>query len=218
MRIFGLATLFFICVTTANAAIVENQQYFLLDHPDGGLVGSHGPYGLRIDAIAPPVGAGPTFSTQLGGASAILEWTGTTASIMGTLWNNTTSTLWTVDQQFTDVVAVSGGFQAGAGTLTLIDEMDNMFVFDATPTGNVFVADDSGHRCGSHMDCGPLVARGWVIPKYGDFEKDYYGKIIPGTNDWLVQLTPVPVPAALPLLISGLLGFTFFSRRKATAA
>ena len=217
MRIFGLALLFITCVTTANAAIVQNQQYFLQDHPDGVLVDSHGPYGLRIDAIAPPVGAGPTFSTQLGGASAILEWVGTTASIVGTLWNNTTNQLWTVNQQFTDVVAVAGGFTAGSGSLTLTDEMNNVFTFDATPTGNVFIADDSGHRCGSHMDCGPLVARGWVVPKYGEFEKDKYGKIRYGTNDWLVQLTPVPVPAALPLLLSGLLGFSFFSRRRAAS-
>ena len=214
MRIFGLALLFITCITTANAAIIQNQEYRLLDHPDGSLVGSHGPYGLRIDAIAPPVGAGPTFSTQLGGASAILKWVGTEATIMGTLWNNTTMTLWKVEQTFSDVVAVMGGFQAGSGMLTLTDESNNIFTFDATPSGNVFTADDSGHRCGSHMDCGPLVARGWLVPKYGDFEKDYYGKIIPGTNDWLVQLTPVPVPAALPLLVSGLFGFSFFSRRR----
>ena len=37
-----------------------------------------------------------------------------------------------------------------------------------------------------------------------------------GTNDWLVQMKPVPVPAALPLLASGLLGFSVFSRRKAS--
>ena len=217
MRIFGLALLFITCITTANAAIIQNQEYLLLDHPDGGLVGSHGPYGLRVDAIAPPVGAGPTFSTQLGGASAILQWVGDEATIMGTLWNNATMTLWKVEQTFSDVVAVMGGFQAGSGMLTLTDENDNIFTFDATPSGNVFTADDSGHRCGSHMDCGPLVARGWLVPKYGDFEKDYYGKIIPGTNDWLVQLTPVPVPAALPLLLSGLFGFSFFSRRRASA-
>ena len=34
------------------------------------------------------------------------------------------------------------------------------------------------------------------------------------TNDWLVQMKPVPVPAALPLLGSALLGFSVFSRRK----
>ncbi len=83
----------------------------------------------------------------------------------------------------------------------------NVFLFNATPAGNVFTADDSGHRCGSHEGCGPLVARGWVVPEFFDPV---------GSNDWLVQLTPVPVPAALPLLISGLLGFSFFSGKKAS--
>ena len=216
MRIVGLFILLILSVSAANAAIVENQQYFLLDHPDGNLVASQGPYGLRIDALAPPVGAGPTFSVETNGASAILEWTGTTASITGTLWNNTTNTLWTVDQQFTGVVAVSGGFKATNGTLTLTDDMNNIYTFDATPTGNVFIADDSDHRCETDPLCGPLIARGWVLPKSGDFEKDKYGNYFTGTNDWLVQLTPVPVPAALPLLLSGLLGFSFFSRRRVT--
>ncbi|MEM8843998.1 MAG: PEP-CTERM sorting domain-containing protein [Pseudomonadota bacterium] len=38
--------------------------------------------------------------------------------------------------------------------------------------------------------------------------------ITKGSNDWLVTMNPVPVPAALPLLASGLLGFSVFSRRK----
>ena len=37
------------------------------------------------------------------------------------------------------------------------------------------------------------------------------------TNDWLVQLQPVPIPAALPMLLSGLLGFSVFSRRRKAA-
>ena len=42
--------------------------------------------------------------------------------------------------------------------------------------------------------------------------------ITKGTNDWLVTMQPVPVPAALPLLASGLLGFSVFARKKAKAA
>ena len=38
--------------------------------------------------------------------------------------------------------------------------------------------------------------------------------ITDGANDWLVTMKPVPVPAALPLLGSALLGFSVFSRRK----
>lgn len=38
--------------------------------------------------------------------------------------------------------------------------------------------------------------------------------ITDGYNDWLVTMKPVPVPAALPLLGSALLGFSVFARRK----
>ena len=214
MKIAGL--LLFICaVSVSHASVIQNQEYLLLDHPDGALTGS-GPYGLRVDSIAPPTGSGPTFSVSTNGASVILEWIGSSATISGQLWNNTTNQLWGVSQTFSGVTSVAGGFQAGNGELILTDPSNNVFLFDATPAGNVFTADDSGHRCNGHVDCGPLTARGWIKPKSGYFEKDKYGKIVTGSNDWLVQLTPVPVPAALPLLISGLLGFSFFSRRKAT--
>lgn len=206
MRTVGLILLFVLTMSTAHASIVQNQQYLLLDHPDGALTSS-GPYGLRLDSLLPN-GAGPTFSVELNGASAILEWVGATATIVGTVWNNSTDELWSVIQTFTGVTAVVGGFQAAGGMLTVTDPSMNEFLFDATPAGNVFTADDSGHRCSGHDGCGPLVARGWVIPQFFDPV---------GSNDWLVQLTPVPVPAALPLLISGLLGFSFFSRKKSVS-
>lgn len=203
MRTVGLVLLYVLTISASHASIVQNQQYLLLDHPDGALTSS-GPYGLRLDSLLPD-GAGPTFSVELNGASAILEWVGDTATIVGKVWNNSTNELWSVMQTFAGVTAVKGGFQAAGGLLTVTNPSMNQFLFDATPAGNVFTADNSGHRCGGHSDCGPLVARGWVIPQNFDPV---------GSNDWLVQLTPVPIPAALPLLISGLLGFSFFSRKK----
>lgn len=216
MKTVGMFLLYLILMGVSHATIIENQEYFLLDHPSSALTSSHGPYGLRLDSLAPPVGAGPTFSTELGGARVTLEWNGMEASILGTVYNNTTMKLWEVSQTLTDIVAVTGGFKATGGELVLTDPYDNIFVYSAVPdgSGNVFRADNSGHRCNGHDECGPLVARGWLLPKAGDFEKDDYGKVFYGTNDWLVQLTPVPVPAALPLLISGLLGFSLISRKR----
>lgn len=216
MRLVGVFLLFVLSLSASHAAIIQGQEYFLLDHPDSALTNSQGPYGLRLDSLAPPVGAGPTFSTQLGGASVKLVWDGLIANIVGTLYNNTTMSLWQVSQTLTNIVAIPGGFKSTAGELVLTDPDNNVFVYTAVPdgSGNVFKADDSGHRCGGHDDCGPLIARGWLLPKVGDFEKDYYGKDFHGTNDWLVQLTPVPVPAALPLLISGLLGFSLLARKR----
>ena len=203
MRTVGFILFFVLTMSASHASVVQNQQYLLLDHPDGALTSS-GPYGLRLDSLLPD-GAGPTFSVELNGANAILEWVGSTATIVGTVWNNSTNELWSVMQTFTGVTAVAGGFQAAGGLLTVTDPSMNEILFDATPDGNVFTADDSGHRCAGHAGCGPLVARGWVVPQLFDPV---------GSNDWLVQLTPVPVPAALPLLVSGLLGFSFFSRKK----
>ena len=205
MKTVGLVLLCILAINVSHASIVQNQQYLLLDHPDSALTNSlgHGPYGLRLDALLPN-GVGPTFSVELNGAEAILQWVGDTATIVGKVWNNSTNELWNVMQTFTGVTAVAGGFQAAGGELTIIDTSLNEFLFDATPAGNVFTADASGHRCASHDGCGPLVARGWIVPRFTDPV---------GSNDWLVQLTPVPIPAALPLLISGLLGFSLFSRK-----
>lgn len=202
---------------TANAAVLEGQIYRLLDHPDGVLTASYGPYGLRADNITPPPGTGPTFSTELGGAYSTLQWNGSSAVITGTLFNNQSSTLWSVEQTLTGIITVAGGFQAAGGMLTLTDAVNGVFgdmddvvyTFDAVPVGNVFTADDSAHRCAGHTECGPLVARGWIDPLIGDFELNSL------TNDWLVQLAPVPLPAALPMFIAGL--FALFGLRTHTA-
>ncbi len=204
MKTVGFILLYILTISASHASIVQNQQYLLLDHPDGALTSS-GPYGLRLDSLLPN-GVGPTFSVELNGAKVVLEWIDNTVTILGTVWNNATNELWSVMQTFSGVTAVAGGFKASSGELTVTDASTNLFLFNATPSGNVFIADDSGHRCGSHDGCVPLVARGWVVPKFTDPV---------GSNDWLVQLTPVPLPAALPLLIAGLLGFSFFSRKKA---
>lgn len=73
----------------AQAAVITAGVYILSDHPDGALTGSHGPYGLRMDSLA-PAGDGPTFSVSTNGALVTLSWAGGTsdAVISGTLWRN----------------------------------------------------------------------------------------------------------------------------------
>ena len=73
MRYFkaAFAALLFVLAMPANAAF---QIYALFDHPDAALWdgtttagnGAAGPYGLRVDAIDPPSGPGPTFSVDHG--------------------------------------------------------------------------------------------------------------------------------------------------------
>ncbi|MEL7536665.1 MAG: hypothetical protein AAFZ58_00575 [Pseudomonadota bacterium] len=200
--------------SSAYATAVTPGVYFLLDHPDGAI--SPPPYGLRTDILSPPAGQGPTFSVETGAASVTLTWNGgTTATIAGTLYNNETGNLWTVTHDLTGVTVVggpNGGFFATAGVLTLDVPMADQGLYGAAQftfiselkDGMAFTALGDDYRCGSRPDCGPLVGRGWVEQPGAQNS----------TDDWLVQLTPVPVPAAVWLLLSGL-GLLRVVRRRA---
>lgn len=193
----------------ASTAVLELGIYRLGDHPDGDITDKEGPYGLRLDDLLPPKGDGPTFSTVLYGAETWLEWDGgTTASIFGTLWNNTLGELWRVEHVFTGVTTSLEGFTATGGTLSLTDASNNTLLFDskADASGSVFIADGSNHRCDGYDDCGPYVGTGWIMP----LDIDKKGK----TNDWLVTLTPVPAPLA-GILFASALGFLSLLRKRA---
>lgn len=195
--------------SAAFAATLTPGSYFLLDHPDGQL--NTQDYGLRLDILDPPSGVGPTFSVQQNGASAILNWDGgSTATITGTMLNNATGNLWSVEHNLTGVSAVggpNGGFSATGGTLTAtVAAADqslygaNVYTFFSVPAGgDAFLALGDDHRCGKRPDCGPLIARGWL-----NLSGEPLGSGGATVEDWLVQLTPVPLPAGVWLLLGGL--------------
>ena len=206
-----IIVLLLVSSSSSFALTVEpNVAYRLLDHPDGALTATEGPYGLRVDALMPPPGTGPTFSVENSGASATLFWDGgTTATISGTLYNNTENNLWTVSHLLTGVNSVAGpdgGFTATGGEITLTAPDTTVYTYDSKPDGSgfTFLALGDAHRCAGFNGCGPLVARGWLET----------GTNADGvTDDWLVQLTPVPLPAGLPLLGIGLAMLGFGARR-----
>jgi len=225
----GIASIVLTLIATfgpvaALADTVIPGRYFLLDHPDGSI--SPPPYGLRLDIVDPPNGVGPTFSVTTGGASVVLDWDGgTTATIRGSIYNNETGNLWTLEHILTDISVLggnNGGFTAANGTMTVgVAAADvalygaSTFTFFSVPAGGeAFVAAGDDHRCGNRADCGPQVARGWL--KLTGEPLANGGATV---EDWLVQLTPVPLPAAAWLLLTGLAGLrvgAHLSRRCST--
>lgn len=216
MKFWGLSFIALLSMSAANAAMVlPNLTYILGDHPDANLQSLPDvSYGLRIDSIA-NMGSGgngsdaaKTFSTTQETASVSLFWddmndsddTNDVVTIMGQVSRNSNDSIWDVIYTLTDITAVADGFVAGAGTGTLSDGTDSFDLTGETNNQNyVFLGLGDGHRLSN--DGTSEVGRGWLEPNGS-------------TDDWLVTLTPVPVPAALPLLLSGLLGFSVFGRRK----
>ena len=186
---------FLLMTVPATAGTILPGQYFLLDHPNGAI--SPPPYGLRMDSL------GYTFSAELNGASLVLTWNGgNTADIAGTLWNNQTAELWTVDFELTGVTAVAGnlGFRSTGGTGSLTDPLLNAVSLTGKQDGSgsafTFLAD--GHRLAGDSDS--PVARGWVQGS--------------GVNDFLTRAIPVPEPTTALLLGLGLISLAAHRRRE----
>jgi hypothetical protein len=208
-----LVSLFLLaCVSSIQASTLTPGLYQLLDHPDSALTNLPVvSYGLRLDQLG-GTAAERTFSATQDGAFVTLDWDGSTAIISGSFSNNATNELWTILYTLTPTVMTAEGFEvtnaSGSGTGTLSNGMTVInLAGKSSSAGVIFSALADGYRC-SGEPCidgeDTAVARGWLTV-------DGYAS---GSNDFLVQLTPVPLPAALPLLLSGVLGFSVFSRKK----
>ena len=226
MKRWAFLLLLSLVVASAHASIVEQDvPYILSDHPDAVLTDldltNPITYGLRLDSLG-GTNAENTFSTEQDGAFVTLLWSGTQVTIQGQVSRNSDNSLWDVSYILEGVTATATGFEvlasgggSGSGMISNETGTKEFELFGKAADDVIFTALGDGHRCGdprSGVECTTdRIGRGW-LKVFKD--KDYYKKdITHGTNDWLVQLTPVPVPAALPLMLSGLLGFAFFSRK-----
>ncbi|MGI9534660.1 MAG: VPLPA-CTERM sorting domain-containing protein [Thermodesulfobacteriota bacterium] len=210
-NIIALVIFYFFIITSSSAATIQAGKYQLWDHPDGNK-SSYGSYGLRLDHLK-KYKKGWLFSVEKYGAAAYIAWNGKDgkdgkAAIYGKIYNHLKGKLWDVKHTFYGIKKLAGGkgFISTGGWLTLTDPYNNEYKFKSKQNsygiGTKFAADY--HRCKGHPNCGPYVARGWLKKKYGTTY---------GTNDWLVQTKPIPIPAALPLFIGGL-GMLIMFRRK----
>ncbi len=206
--------------TSAFAAVLDDGVYRLFDHPDASLTNSQGSYGLRMDSLSPPTGAGPVFSVEANGAGVLLVLSGGTATISGQIWNHATNSLWDVMQTYQGMTPVAGP-EAGvfttdtsaASQIVLTDPGNVSHIFLPKSDGDAsmrMIAD--GHRCDQPTNSGAacidgqntIVMRGWF-----DLDPDDGS-----TNDWLVQAQLVPLPAAAWLFLSGLAAMLGFARRR----
>lgn len=197
--VVGFFSFFFVLSTSfAAAGTISPGTYRLLDHG----FGNQGPdYGLRVDALSNTL-----FSTELGGVQTLLTWSGgSTATISGTLHNNTTTDIWQVNYVLTGVVAVgTQGFTATMGSGTLTDPLSNVTPINGEINGAGiafdFLAD--GHRLPGDSDT--AVGRGWLLPPNS-------------TDDWLVRAELIPEPGSALLISLGLASLSFcpcFLRRR----
>ena len=217
------------------ASVVPNQLYQLLDHPDGSLTNLPDgvSYGVRVDALGGSA-ANRTFSTEQDGASVTLFWDGATniVTITGQVSNNRTNELFDLNyvlQPATTAAGPDGGFEVLSDSLgfsatgTLSNGDITIDLVGSNPNNNnIFRALGDNHRCGTAPCVSDLVARGWIdVVLNGEFNDvefdDAYFSRSQSVNDFLVQLQPVPIPAALPLLFSGMLGFSLFARKKSVS-
>ncbi len=193
---------------SATSSQAATFTYDLFDHPDGGL--SAFDYGLRLDYYD------RVFSFENGGdATLVYNDSDGTATISGTvresLGNGMFGQLWDIVYSFTGLTDLGDGAfrsenNSGAGSISL--GMTSLVLGTKSNGSYYFELDDDGHRLGGHSEfpSDTFVGRGWVDP-YSN---------LGGANDFLftAQISPVPLPAGVWLLLSGLLGIGVLKRRQ----
>ncbi len=204
-----------LAITEAGATV---QLYNLHNHPDGNAAAPF--YGLRLDDL---LGHGIytfDFDDVDNGAAMFLETDGTSfLRIHGHAYGGLDTgseyenpTLWAIDFTYTTIGSLDDGGVAdltgdsGTGT---IQSGDNTFYLTSYPGSfsNAFFfgdEDGSGHR-------GFAGLSGWGWLTYSDNPNDDNPYV--AASDFLFTATPVPVPAAVWLLGSALLGLGFVRRK-----
>ncbi len=201
-----------------SASAISIGSYTLHNHPDGAAAAPF--YGLRLDDL---LGDGIhtfDFDATDQGAAMFMDYDGVTVHIHGTAWGGLDSgdsyespALWTIDMTYNTVVEVANGgvndlnADDGVGTFTLTngDLTFNLVSFAGTHPHAMFIGDEDGS---GHRGFAGISGWGWLnyFQEGGDPSVHVY------SSDFLFTAQPVPLPASMWFLASGLLGFLFVRR------
>jgi len=200
MKKLVLAALTLVFFTSSAHAV----SFRLSDHPNGALA-STSPYGIRLDAFDNRLISVDGLILTVGGTSASI--TGRTTDQFGGIFDISAN----IDIDTSDP-RPGGQFLASGGVLN-IQQVSGSAVpvggsflmdldLDITATGgNPFIFLFDGHRLpGNNI---AAVGRGWLDAA--------------GTNDFLFTASPVPLPAAVWLFGSALVGLVAVRRRRMNA-
>lgn len=223
----ALGLIAFASASIVNAASIAPGTYLLQNHPDGNQAPPE--YGLRLDGLT---GSGVyTFDFNSGNMTLTWDDLAGTIHISGTAVGNQDGEIWTVDFTYDtgitqvanggadDIVVDSTGHHVNFGTLS--SSTHGNFDLRAhgknNGAGNTFIFGDEGGA--GHRGFAGLSGWGWLDYRTSESIDSmtpagaWIGSDTSLTSDWL--FTAVPVPAAVWLFGSGLIGLVGFARRKA---
>ncbi|MEL7465208.1 MAG: VPLPA-CTERM sorting domain-containing protein [Pseudomonadota bacterium] len=209
----------FASASAANAAL-----YNLHDHRAGGLA-SQFEYGLRLDARSNPRTAADfwSFETEDDVSLAKLNVNvgAGTGFVTGQMRNNDDDALWDLSLALTGISAIGtdGSFGATGYTGTLTNGTETLDILGKQKTSigfawTLFLSDPSTHFPGVNTDFrAPNIAAGWVASIDGGASM-----LSGGANDFLAEVSVVPLPAGLVLLLTGVGVLGIAKRRSLTTA
>jgi hypothetical protein len=210
-----------------SASAVTTGSYTLSNHPDANQTPP--PYGLRLDGLL----GNSVYTFDFNNGDMQMTYDGSSIHIFGTAFGGAdgggaytpgTTAIWNIDFTFDTGVTQPGG-EGGLNDIVVDDPTghhtnfgtisSSFGSFDLRSHGNgseTFTLGDEDGTTG-HRNFAGISGWGWL-----DFSTDGGitwdgGKAVGDTADFIFTAAPVPVPAAVWLFASGLLGLVGFARK-----
>ncbi len=208
-----------------TASAVSTGSYTLSNHPDANQTPP--PYGMRLDGLL----GHTVYTFDFDNGNMQMTYDGSSIHIFGTAFGGAdgggaytagTTAIWNIDFTFgtgvtqpggdgglNDVVVDNSGHHTNIGTVS-----SSFGSFDLRSHGNGSETFTLGDEDGSgHRGFAGISGWGWL-----DFSADggttWEGQAANDTADFIFTAAPVPVPAAVWLFASGLLGLVGFARKR----